>query len=81
MNTKTKLTKVINDWDPANLFPGAPDDEYEREILSIMEILDSVNTPTNLAKELQHIFNKAFSWNSSEVHFTIIANKIWSEIK
>jgi len=29
------VTKVINEWDYLNIFPGAPEDYYEREIYAI----------------------------------------------
>ncbi|MDP5276093.1 DUF1871 family protein [Chengkuizengella axinellae] len=75
------LTEIINEWDPANLFPDAPENEYGSEISSIIEILYNVNTPTELAREIQSIFNKAFSWDFNEDHFIIISNKIWSQMK
>ena len=34
-----KITEIINEWDPLDLLPFAPQDEYEAEINEIKNIL------------------------------------------
>ncbi|HCJ4337990.1 TPA: DUF1871 domain-containing protein, partial [Listeria innocua] len=34
-----KVEKIINDWDPIELFPLAPKDEYSQEINKIISIV------------------------------------------
>jgi hypothetical protein len=59
---RSKITKTINEWDPINLFPMAPADEYTREIDSIDKIIHD-NTKIsvdNLAIEIHQLFTKRF---------------------
>ena len=39
MNKKIKF--IINNWDTINLFPGAPDNEYENEIREIAKFIET----------------------------------------
>ncbi|MCV80051.1 DUF1871 domain-containing protein, partial [Listeria monocytogenes] len=44
-----KVEKIINDWDPIELFPLAPKDEYSQEINKIIRIvIENPNIDTNL---------------------------------
>ena len=56
------VEKIINEWDPIELFPLAPIDEYEREIELINKIL--ITNPQisaeKLAMEIYMIFEKRF---------------------
>ncbi|MDO7786534.1 DUF1871 family protein [Desulforamulus aquiferis] len=71
------VTKLINGWDPANLFPSAPHDEYELEVSRIIASLRRVNNYLDLAKEIQVVFNKAFDWELTIDNCTSIAKEIW----
>lgn len=55
-----KVTKVINDWDPLDLFPYAPKDEYSLEIAKILHFLEKKeNHDENiLGEEIYKIFLK-----------------------
>jgi len=35
-----EIEKIINAWDPAELFPLAPQDEYNKEIAEILDYLE-----------------------------------------
>ena len=63
MNTKIdSVEKIIRDWDPIELFPYAPADEYDVEILAIIEVLntfDEIDT-LMLAEKINTIFEEAF---------------------
>lgn len=57
-----KITKIINEWDPIDLFPMAPKDEYVREIESLNKIVHD-NTEIfvdDLAIEIHQLFTKRF---------------------
>lgn len=57
-----KITKIINEWDPINLFPMTPEDEYVREIESLNKIVHD-NTEISvddLAVEIHQLFTKRF---------------------
>ncbi|EAE4715586.1 DUF1871 family protein, partial [Listeria monocytogenes] len=53
-----KVEKIINDWDPIELFPLAPKDEYSQEINKIISIVqENPNIDMNvLGKGIRKIF-------------------------
>ncbi|HAA6561299.1 TPA_asm: DUF1871 domain-containing protein, partial [Listeria monocytogenes] len=57
-----KVEKIINDWDPIELFPLAPKDEYSQEINKIISIVqENPNIDMNvLAKGIRKIFIDSF---------------------
>jgi len=59
---KDIIMTIINDWDPIELFPMAPADEYISEIEKIQEVLKLNNyiTIEQLASEINNIFLRTF---------------------
>ncbi|MBC1472943.1 DUF1871 family protein [Listeria seeligeri] len=57
-----KVEKIINEWDPIDLFPLAPKDEYNQEIKKIVNVLKdkSLLNEENLANILKLIFVESF---------------------
>lgn len=57
-----KIEKIINSWDPIDLFPLAPKDEYSQEIKKIISIVETnPNIETHaLAETLKNIFIESF---------------------
>ncbi|EAE7244677.1 DUF1871 family protein, partial [Listeria monocytogenes] len=57
-----KVEKIINDWDPIELFPLAPKDEYSQEINKIISIVqENPNIDMNvLGKGIRKIFIDSF---------------------
>ncbi len=57
-----KVEKIINEWDPIDLFPMAPEDEYSQEIRKIMNVLKRKErlSVENLANTLKTIFIESF---------------------
>ena len=57
-----KIMEIINEWDPAELFPMAPKDEYIIEIKMIYEYLCEAPKVQNrqLAEEIHEIFIRRF---------------------
>lgn len=57
-----KVEKVINEWDPLELFPFAPADEYKREIQKIILVIEKDKNilPDSLAARIKDIFINAF---------------------
>lgn len=52
-----KIRDVINHWDPINLFPLSPKDEYEFEILQIENLLSLyINDSILLGEAIDTIF-------------------------
>lgn len=56
------IGKIINEWDPIELFPLAPDDEYIREIEIIEKIVQNNSgiSSNDLAYEIYHLFLERF---------------------
>jgi len=78
---KSKITKIINEWDPIDLFPMAPEDEYIREIEIIDKIIND-NTEIsveNLATEIHQLFAKRFG-NDVYLHEQIVCLKVATKI-
>ncbi|WP_239256420.1 DUF1871 domain-containing protein [Listeria ilorinensis] len=60
---KSNVVKsVINEWDPINLFPLAPENEYEVEIASIGKFMEESSNMTvaKLSKRIGETFVEAF---------------------
>ncbi|MBC1443175.1 DUF1871 family protein [Listeria seeligeri] len=57
-----KVEKIINEWDPIDLFLLAPKDEYNQEIKKIVNVLKdkSLLNEENLANILKLIFVESF---------------------
>ncbi len=71
---------IINEWDPIDLFPYAPEDEYEEEIRLLEEFIkiNNINTET-LANKIHEVFLKRFGANifkSNKLECIGIAEKI-----
>ncbi len=55
------VRKVIHDWDPFRLLEmGAPEDEWDREILQIVGRVNRVEAPEDAAKVISEIFTSSF---------------------
>jgi len=57
---KEKVMKIINNWDPIDLFPYSPKDEYEVEIDLISKLLDESTDLEHLANSIRDIFIRRF---------------------
>ncbi|MCT0015474.1 DUF1871 family protein [Lactococcus lactis subsp. lactis] len=57
---KNKIENIINEWDPIDLFPFAPNDEYKREIEKISELLTPDIDLEELAMKIKQIFVDSF---------------------
>lgn len=76
-----KVEKIINDWDPVDLFPLAPKNEYSQEINKIISIVkENPNIDiSGLAKVIRKFFidsfgeNLLFKNNEEEVSGGILA--------
>lgn len=55
------IRDIINEWDPIGLFPMAPEDEYEKEIAEIHNLLTEEKMSLERIEEgIEKIFIKAF---------------------
>ena len=81
MNTMITLKNVIDEWDPINLFPAAPNDEYSAEIELIKRILSITNDPDEVARGIWQVFTRSFGneiFDKSIEECKLIANTILS---
>lgn len=68
-----RVSKIINKWDPVNLFPMAPEDEYSWEVNEIIKVLEGkVGIGVN---ELGDEINRIFIHSFSEAIFTRTINQ------
>lgn len=80
-----KIAEIINDWDPIELFPMAPQNEYFNEIVKIHEY---VSSQQNLhVQALAEMINKTFLdtfgpdvYNQNMEQCMIVAERIISRI-
>lgn len=82
---KFKIMSIINEWDPIDLFPMAPINEYDSEIEKILFFLKSKKniTISQLQLEINKIFISSFGndiYKSSLEECKTIAIKILNEI-
>ncbi len=55
------VRKVIHDWDPYHLLEvGAPEDEWDREILQIVGRVGRIHSPDDAAAVVSEVFTEAF---------------------
>lgn len=86
MNKFESVKEIIDEWDPINLLPHAPDDEYEAEIKDIVKQINLVHSSEELSIVIHNVFSNWFGKDSLEsIHYTIsecqpIAEKIWSKM-
>lgn len=57
---KENVAKIINDWDPIDLFPYAPKDEYEVEIDMINKLLNESTDLEHLANNINTVLTRRF---------------------
>jgi len=69
---------IINDWDPIDVFPLFPEDEYDQEIDMIFNAINKLHTKEELGEDIYRIFKEQLgSGFSREKEECIeIANKI-----
>lgn len=78
------IKKVIDDWDPIDLLPYAPNDEYSLEIAEIENLLSSCDNAAELSSGIHKVFLKSFGcevFKCSEYECYKIAEKLLSAIK
>lgn len=55
------IRDIINEWDPIDLFPMAPENEYEDEIAQICDLLNGKGLSIErIQKSIEKIFIKSF---------------------
>jgi len=55
------VRRVIHGWDPYRLLEiGAPNDEWDREILQIVGRVNRIASPADAAKVISEVFTEAF---------------------
>lgn len=60
-NKKQLIQHIINEWDPIDLFPMAPENEYEDEIAQICNLLNEESLSIERIEErIEKIFTKSF---------------------
>jgi len=60
---KEKIMEIINDWDPIDLIPPAPLDEYSDEVEDIYEYIsrNACVSCEELAQKISMVFERTFT--------------------
>jgi len=77
------VRKVIHAWDPYRLLEiGAPDDEWDREILQIVERVNQITSPAAAARVISEVFTEAFHPEGfGQVDCAEVGRKLFSALK
>lgn len=77
-----EIMKIINEWDPIDFFPLAPNDEYINEITKIYNLLisDGRIQTEQLAQAINEIFTNTFGNDVYEENI-VDCRKVANEIK
>lgn len=59
-NLHEKIEDIIHKWDPLEVFPFAPKDEYENEINKITKLVNDFQSTEELAVAIEKIFFDSF---------------------
>jgi hypothetical protein len=62
-NLFLRVEKVINEWDPINLFPVFPPNEYEKEISLICQCAEAPTDINELTECIYQVFIEHFGNN------------------
>jgi len=57
---KEIITEIINEWDPIDLFPFAPQDEYKKEIDNIIKLINGTKDIDDISNGIYTIFSESF---------------------
>ncbi len=79
------VNRIINKWDPIDLLPYAPNDEYEEEIQLITDFIKNNKEITiyTLGIKIKRIFTKRFGsdvFRKSDDECIVIAKNIFKSI-
>lgn len=76
------VDRCLLDWDVMQLFPGAPQDEYEAEAYAIAARLPDCRCESDVQQCLYEVFAAAFGELAPERDACKeTAERIWAEIK
>lgn len=77
------IKDIINEWDPIDLFPYAPADEYENEVHLLEDFVKSKEMSEEiLGNEIYKIFEKRFGsdvFKRNKFECSKVANRILEE--
>lgn len=76
------VKSIIDAWDPINILPIAPNDEYHSEIKEIQYLISMTNNVSEIAKGIFKVFVEAFGeqiFNKSEDECKQIAELLLSQ--
>ena len=76
------IKPVIDEWDPYDLMPVCPEDEYDIETKAIADALDGKDVSAfEIAAVVSRVFGESFAKEDFPIYGCIsVANKIWDAI-
>jgi hypothetical protein len=74
------LRRILNEWDPLNLFPYAPQNAYEAEARLLCAQIPSLQTVGELASAIEAVFRTYLDEYSVMTDCEDIAKRIWDAL-
>ena len=74
------IKRAIDEFDPMNLLPHAPSDEYDMESTKILAQISVNSTIEEITKVIMNVFSKSFNENFEENYCKPIAVKLFISI-
>ena len=77
------VKEAVHAWDPYRLIElGAPDDEYDSDIASLLTYLPKVSNEEDFRRAVSNVFGESFGQEAfTEDHCTDFAQKLFCELK
>jgi hypothetical protein len=75
------VKKAIDDFDPMNLLPHAPSDEYDMESAKILTQISTNSTIEDITTIIMNVFSKSFSENFKLTDCIATSEKIHHELE
>ena len=57
------VKSVVDEWNPYELLPNAPSDEYDSETIKISQIINKSSNVVEIADIISRVFSKSFNEN------------------
>ncbi len=77
------VRRVIHEWDPYDLIGGgAPADEWECEIASVVAVVPDIGSPADAAAVISRVFSAAFEPKGfGPSHCATVEDRLYSELR
>jgi hypothetical protein len=75
------VQRTINEWNPLELVPDAPEDEFDGEAIMVYSAFIKAKSVSELAEKIRAIFTTRLGHEFSNEECFKVAKQIWEELK